>query len=428
MFGFKLQSNALSQKKAQERDACFDKCADLALRDSILSAFAESLQEQGFVGSPNIPQLVYLCLTTRVFRRPVSLVIKGPSGSGKSFALQAALRYVPDEAYECFSGMSDKALVWSDLDLRNKYFVVQEAAGLRDGEGRAFLRQLLSEGHVKYLTVQSTPEGLKKEIRTVDGPTGLLMTTTANALHNEDESRVLSVQMDESLDRIRAALLLQAGQVRRHEPDLSLWHCLHRCISSGKFHVAIPYAAHLAGGLPLSHFRIQRDFPHLLSLIQAHALLHQCSREHHGDTLVANLDDYKAVYDLISEPFSQGLERTVAPRIREVVEAVRALSNVEGGTVNQRQIVHRLGRDQSVISRNVQAAIDQGFLANENPGQGRSAELRLGERELPNDSVLPTPEALSEAVQHRNADLGADTRLAADQASEPLEMYEGLPI
>jgi hypothetical protein len=255
------------------------------------------------------------------------------------------------------------------------------------------------------------------------------MTTTANALHPEDESRILSVQIDESPDRVKQALLIQAEQLEVPKPDLSQWHILHKCICSNETRVVIPYAKHLANRMPLSHFRIQRDFPQLLSLIKAHALLHQCSRDRKIGGLVATEADYKAVYHLVSEPFNQGLERTVAPRIREVVESVRAQINFEGGTVNQRQIVRHLSRDQSVVSRNVQAAIDQGYLVNENPGQGRSAELRLGERELPNEAILPTPEELGRAIQNGAVTLRAEPALAREEIPAKVRRRsEGTPF
>ena len=61
-----------------------------------------------------------------------------------------------------------------------------------------FIRQLLSEGEVRYATVQSTADGIVgKDLPKVEGPAGLIMTTTANALHPEDESRMLSVHIDE---------------------------------------------------------------------------------------------------------------------------------------------------------------------------------------------------------------------------------------
>ena len=150
-----------------------------------------------------------------------------------------------------------------------------------------------------------------------------------------------------------------------------------------------------------------RDFPKLLSLISAHALMHQCTRVTVNGEVVATIDDYAAVFDLVSEPFSQGLEAAVPDRIRLVVEAVskeideQAANGATPGFVpgvSQRRISERLGRDPSVISRNVDQAIHQGYLANSTVGQGRQSTLTLGERALPSGIVLPTPEDLAASL------------------------------
>ena len=132
----------------------------LISQENILYALGKEIEEQGYSGSTNLPQLIFICLYTRYLETPASLVIKGPSGSGKSYALNTALKFIPNDAYEYFSGMSEKALLYQkDLDLHHKFLVIGEAAGLAEGSGRVFLRQLLTEGSVRYATVQSTSEG-----------------------------------------------------------------------------------------------------------------------------------------------------------------------------------------------------------------------------------------------------------------------------
>ena len=79
-----------------DRTALLARCQDLARNKSILHVLDDDLRRSGFAGSTDIPVLVYLATFTRMFDDPVSLVIKGQSGIGKSFALRSGLRYVPD--------------------------------------------------------------------------------------------------------------------------------------------------------------------------------------------------------------------------------------------------------------------------------------------------------------------------------------------
>jgi hypothetical protein len=394
---------------------------ELKMRTSILDALESDLRSTGFAGPTDVPKLVFLCLYTRFFEKPVSMVIKGPSGSGKSFALQAGLQFIPSDAYQAFSGMSEKALVYmNDVDLKHRYLVIGEAAGLTQGDGRAFLRQLLSEGSIRYRTVQKTSTGVVgQELKPIEGPVGLLMTTTANALHPEDESRMLSYHLDESSERIREALLSQAlGIKSNHQPlDTEPWFALHRMVGESNLSVDIPFAEVLAHRLPLHHYRVMRDFPQLVSLIRAHTLMHSCTRQRGtDDQVISTIADYAAVYNLVAEPLAQGLEEAVPAQVRAVVETVRTLQGPPDPTaprwdvkgVSQVQIAEAMNRDQSVIGRHISKAIWHGFLTNLTPGQGRKANVVIGDRELPSGTVLPSPEELQEAMLSLTAE-----RLAA---------------
>jgi hypothetical protein len=304
--------------------------------------------------------------------------------------------------------MSERALIYNkDLKLKHKHLVIQEAGGLSDGVGRIYLRQLLSEGKVRYATVQSTKNGLVgEELPPIEGPTGLLMTTTSRSLHPEDESRMLSYHLDENPEKMLEALLSQARlQGRSPKPiDTGPWFALDAMVRSNDKTVTVPFSETLARKLPRTHNRVMRDFPHVISLIQAHALVHQCTRERDDDgSIIATVDDYGAVRDLVEKPLSEGLETAVRQNVREVVEAVGRLVPARDGLrmpydpdegVSQRQVAEFLNREPSVISRNVSAAIEQGFLRDLEPGQGRSSRLVMGERQLPSGSVLPEPNEL----------------------------------
>jgi hypothetical protein len=62
------------------------------------------------------------------------------------------------------------------------------------GEFATYLmRSLLSEGRVRYETVEKTSEGMKPRLIEREGPTGLIVTTTAVKLHPENETRMLSL-------------------------------------------------------------------------------------------------------------------------------------------------------------------------------------------------------------------------------------------
>ena len=92
--------------------------------------------------------------------------------------------------------------------------------------------------------------------------------------------------------------------------------------------VTIPYARDLARAVPPVAVRLRRDFKAILSLIKAHAILHQQTRDRDRDgRIVATLEDYAAVRELVLDLASEGVGATVPASIRETVEVVAGLSD-----------------------------------------------------------------------------------------------------
>lgn len=385
----------------------------------IMNELESSLRRHGYVGDTSPAKLAYLTLVSALFDEPVSTLIKGASGAGKSHALKSAKRYVPGEAYQEFAGMSEKALLYlgPETDLKHKTLIIQEAAGYTKGEGRAFLRQLLTEGHVRYATVNSTSDtGLKSEIMEgVRGPTGLIMTTTANALHHEDENRMLSVTVEPSHDEIKAALMakLSAGTQGPSAEELEPWHAAYfeaRDYLKAGGGVVVPYGGDIVNKLAVSNPRLMRDIPKVITLIQTLALLQADRRERDADgKIVATLEDYGHIREIVEEPLAYGLKQSIPDGVRRVVEAVDALkgrlkhprgdrlpfdTDALDGPITQGVVAEYLGADRGTVSRNIHKAVAEEYLIDRNPGQGRSADLEVGPVELLDGRVLPLPDEL----------------------------------
>ncbi|MDK3017920.1 hypothetical protein QO033_09540 [Pseudodonghicola sp. IC7] len=274
----------------------------------MIDELEESLRKHGYIGDTKLPVLAYLSLLSALQDKPVSLLIMGPASSGKSYGLACAQRYVPTEAYEQFEGMSERALAYmgGQLDLRHKTLIIQEAAGMSNGVGRAFLRQLLTEGQIRYATVQSTRDGLQGiELPVVEGPCGLIMTTTATRIHHEDQSRMLTYNIEEGSEQIRAVLLAQASGAGTTEPtpeELEPFHDKYREMRENPCEVSIPFLSEIAEALPASHPRILRDFPKVITLVKTVALLHADSRERdESGAVVATVEDYEQVRQLVED-------------------------------------------------------------------------------------------------------------------------------
>jgi hypothetical protein len=369
-------------------------CSELAQSPSILDAFSDAMRRMGVVGEDKLARLLYLIVVSRYLEMPCSAAIKGPSSGGKSYVLDRVLGFFPPSAYYSLTSMSEHALAYSEEPLSHRMLVIYEAAGLSGDFASYLVRSLLSEGRVRYETVEKTKDGLKPRLIEREGPTGLLVTTTSVSLHPENETRMLSLTVSDTADQTKAILKALAEGVKP-SVDLSTWHALSRWLDHAEHRVDIPYALKLAELIPGLAVRLRRDFKALLNLIHCHAILHQVSRERDADgRIVANLVDYGAVRDLVGESFSDGIGATVSPSIRKTVEAVENILSDGTPSTTVQRLATALHLDKSSALRRVRTAIARGYLVNNEKQKGRPYQITLGDPVPEDIEVLPSPEKL----------------------------------
>src|SRR4051812_45133328 len=158
-----------------------------------------------------------------------------------------------------------------------------------------------------------------------EGPTGLIVTTTSLRLHPENETRMLSLTVSDTREQT-AAVFKTLARDTAISADLCRWQSLQTWLTTGPKQVVIPFAHRLAELVPPVAVRMRRDFKTVLMLIKAHALLHQASREaDEAGRIVATLEDYAQVRDLIGTLVAEGVDARTKREVREVVEAVSGL-------------------------------------------------------------------------------------------------------
>ena len=383
-----------------ERATLLKVCSDLAQSPRLIDRLQDSLRDQGVAGEARVSSLVFLAVVSRFLPRLVSVVVKGVSSAGKSHLVQQTLRHVPPSAYYALSAMSEKVLVYSAEPLAHRQLVIYEAAGL-SGEFQTYaLRTLLSEGRLRYEVTEKGPDG-SFHTRVIErtGPTGLILTTTAIALHPENETRMLSIPVDESREQTHAILRAHAQDRLAEAPSLEAWHALHRWLELGEHRVAVPYATALADAIPPVATRLRRDFPALLSLIRAHALLHQATRDR-DDTgrVVATPVDYDAVRGLVEDLFATAAEASVSEPVRDAVDVVQRLS-AGGDPCSVSQVARVLKVDTSTASRRLKVALAAGYLVNGETKPGRPFQLVVGDPLPQETTVLPPVATLAAPLQ-----------------------------
>jgi DNA-binding transcriptional ArsR family regulator len=392
-----------AETEAASREA-WEKCQKLAQEPDILGRFAEELARSGVAGESRIAKLLYLAVTSRLLPRPVSIALKGPSSGGKSHVVERVLSFVPESAYYALTAMSDRTLAYSEEPIKHRFLIIYEAAGMSGEFATYLMRSLLSEGRVRYETVEKTSEGIKPRLIEREGPTGLIVTTTAVKLHSENETRLLSLTVTDTQDQTRAVMAALAEEAGEVGPNFEPWHALQVWLEGAEHRVFIPYAKILADLIPPVAVRLRRDFGALLNLIRAHALLHQATRERDAEgRIVATIEeDYAAVRELVVDLVGEGVETTVPATVRKTVEAVMRLrEGSKGVPVTVAELARMLELDRSTVSRRARSAKDRGYLRDLEDNPRKPSRLILGD-DLPDDvQILPSPEEVRASVKER---------------------------
>jgi hypothetical protein len=253
----------------------------------------------------------------------------------------------------------------------------------------------LSEGRIDYEFPEKTRDGMKPRVIRKQGPTGLVVTTTATKLHPENETRLLSLSVKDTSEQTAAIMRALARGAETGTPvNYARWQAYQQWLETGERGVTVPFAETLSRLVPPVAVRLRRDFGLLLALIRAHALLHRELRDRDDQgSILATPDDYATVRELIADLFAEGVDATLKPEMRQTVAAVRALGKDAGSSVIE--IGKALKLDKGATSRRVGDAVARGYLANSETRKGRPARITLGDP-LPSEmEILPHPDRLT---------------------------------
>ncbi len=312
------------------------------------------------------------------------------------------LRFFPEEGFLFLTAMSDKFLAHFSAPLSHRHLVIAEAAGAKSDTSEYLVRSLLSEGRVSYGVVETDDDGKHHSVlKQMDGPTGLVMTTTASKIHPENATRLFEIPVTDTPNQTRAINQMTG---RRHSgtdvhlPDLAPWVAFQDYLSTGPSQVVIPFAEGVAELTSDTAVRMRRSLNQVLLLTGTHALIHQ---QHRGrdakGRVIATWDDYEAVRELVLDIVGEAVSSSVTAAIRQTVQAVAAIRDELGGTspVTNKQLEDKLGIGRSAVSRRVSKTIDLGYLVNEEPVKGKPMKLKIGDPMPEDQAALPTVEELT---------------------------------
>ncbi len=295
--------------------------ADAMLQDpNLVDRIIEDLAALGVAGERELVLALYLVGTSRLLTRPLAAIVQGPSSSGKSYLIARVAELFPDETMLRATDITPQALYYMDPGSLAHKFVVAGERSHRKAEEAAnatkALREMISEGRLdKHVTTKVEGQWQTEHIHQ-DGPIAFVESTTQSEIFEEDLNRCLVLNTDERVEQTERILEQMAAKHGPEAPSLENEHIVNRHHAlQGKIEkrvVVIPFSARLSKLFPKERVEARRTFGHVLSVIQALALLHQQQRETDDrGRIVAERRDYELARRLLHGP----LERILGSRV-----------------------------------------------------------------------------------------------------------------
>jgi len=369
------------------------------VRNSLfLFRVTQKIGELGIVGEKRNSLVLFLAGLTKDFDKPVSVLEKGASSTGKSELVKAVIALFPPECVVIRASLSRKAPVHGSGELSAKILNIAEYRGAKDA---LYLTRLLqSEGQIahEYATVVGSKRGTVVARR--KGTPVVLTTTTAELVFADDETRFLSIQADDSPEQTVDVIAahFDPDPIQHREEELTVWHEAVRLLSKKVPKFRYPaWLSFVGRHIPPDEPRARRDALRFLSLLKAVAL---CRSRSDGriDKSPKEVEIDFADYCVARRILNQAFTSTFAgahPRALKLAKAVRKLNKQQERPVSVKELVQHLGWDQALVYKYVRKA-EKLKLVQYEAGSHVFNQKRLLPGLIPRASFLPDPALIFE--------------------------------
>jgi len=349
------QEKATTKQHAKIRRAALE----LLREPRFLFRVGQRIAEMGIVGEVQNRLTLFLAALTKDSKKSVSVLVKGPTSSGKNNLVRAVVRLLPPEWVVVRSSLTTKALAYGSESLSGKILYLFEYRGGRDAQ--LLTRLLQSEGTLLHEHTVMDGGGRKTQVAHREGDPVILTTCTDERVYADDETRFLSIRADASAAQTRSVLRskFERRVIESDSVPVSVWQEACRILSREKIEFIYPDWLRQVGELiPSGEPRARRDADRFLSFLEAVARCRSFSdgRRENSNEIQISLADYAVAYEILSDAFSSTY-RGVHPQALKVAESVVRLHNKLKHPVTAKEIAHGLGWKDALTYKWIEAAV-----------------------------------------------------------------------
>ena len=177
---------------------------NFSLNSNFFSELLKVVHRAGLVGEDKNALAVYIAAVSRLMDKPINLFVKGSSGSGKNFLVKTILDLIPESEIQEITSSSGASWSYQGGKLKNKIIYLQEENTAAGNVHPA--RLLISENKlIRQVTARRGGQWITEQ-QITEGPVACISTTTKDRLEVDDESRHISLWVNESQGQTRQIL------------------------------------------------------------------------------------------------------------------------------------------------------------------------------------------------------------------------------
>lgn len=352
-----------------------------------------AIERLGLVGEKGNALVVFIVAVSCILNHPLNLFVRARSSAGKNRLVSLILRLLPRSAIREITSASEQAWSYSRSDFRHRVVYLQErneAAGAMDP-----MRLLISEGRLVRIVTHF--EGGKRITRkfVARGPVAAISTTTQNRLKIDDETRHISIWIDESQQQtreiVRAYARATTGLSRR---ELETWRAVYRLLKKriGVTIVLPEWFEQIADEIFVGDLRVRRYFPAFIEALRATCLIRSFQRDRlcSGSRIKIDFSDFAVAALIFDRVFVESLRigKGAAEATRRIVETI---SRATGKPVDAKEVAHELGISKDKAYSKLRYAVQAGVIRVANQPERSNRKTYLA---FPPPHFVPDPKRL----------------------------------
>jgi len=390
----------------------------LLASENLLYEVLNAVEQLGVAGERQSVLLLFLAVTSRLLRRPLYVLLCGPSASGKSYLAQNVCKLCPPEAYLEATDLTANAMYYMCEPLSHKVLLLGERkrqARPEEVDTTKALRELVEAQQISKLLPIKVGDRLETVRLHLCGPAAVIETCSHDLVSDEDRNRAVLAYTTETQEQTREVLRMTARQYvapGTAKPDevIELHRTAQRLLQP--LEVTIPFAARLAELFPADRIEARRAFSRVLRVVEALALLRQYQPDRTKDPdgrLLATLDDYRVARAVLRAWADVELGAGLPDAAIRLWEKARE----HGQPFTRRDAERWTGCPDRTVRRWLTALVNAGLLARHGGGPGKAAEYETTGATPDSLTVLPDPDELDCPPNGTHHPKGSDKRPVA---------------